>query len=229
MECYRCGADLPVKKAPCVFCGLPYRASSPLSLTPLAKSIIGLFCALVLLTLFNTCMGAAAYNPLEFIHREDIGKASAALARGKTREVRSLCAGAYDDAPYSGIPGVFIAASYYRDFMLGDEEALDRMGPYIKEAYKREPNFLSRYYWGLYLYEMGRYQESLDEAKLASRSLIGPSGWGRYVNRPTWQRGFAELIRANEARLKGEGRLEPWYRRIDREPDGPRFEVEFYL
>lgn len=229
MECHRCGADIPVKKEPCVFCGLPYKAIQPVSLTPLAKIIMGLFSGLILLTLFNTCVGAATYNPIDFIHRSDMAQAAKALAKGNSATVRALCRKPYDDAPYSGLPGAFIAASYYRDFMLGDEGALDRMGPYIREAHEREQNFFSRYYWGLYLYETGRHQESIEEAKLAIASLTGPTGWGRYVNRSTWQRGLGELVRANEARLKGHARLKPWYRPLDREPDEPSFEVAFYL
>lgn len=202
---------------------------SPVRFTPVSKAIAWIIIGTVFLGAFNTCMRGSNYMAVEYIRRGDVLEATRALSTGETDKVRYFCDDPYDDDTFSGIPAALIAASYYRDFMTGDEDALSRMGSYAQEAHKKEPNFLSRYYLALYLYEMGDYDTAMEETDEAAKSLGGVNAWSRAINRAQWQHAIGELHRVSKEAKAGKGRSKPWNKRLDKKPEGPNFEVEFHV
>lgn len=188
-------------------------------------TVLGVFAVLG----FNNVMETSNYRPSDYIFSQEIRPAITALADGRSQRVRELCAGPYEHRPYAGIPGALIAASYYRDFMKGDEGALDRMEPYIREAHKKEQIFLTRYYLALHLYENHRYEQAKEELHKASQSMIGVTGWSRMAGRSDWQRAIGLLIKAATAAQEGKGHAKTWCKAMDRRPEGRAVEVWFRI
>lgn len=216
-------------RGPCIFCGEPYRFESPIKITRFHFRILGGLGIVVFVILFARCLQSTSYVQTSFLRGPEMRKATAALGRGQTEAAREAAAKLYQEYWYSGLPGVVIAASHYRDYMKsGQMSSLDQMERYVKKAHDTDPCFATRYYYGLWLLENREYDEAIEQAKTARAELTGVTRWADVIDRTRWQKAIAELKRASEEGLRGQ-KLDPIYVPLDGEPFEGKFEVEFEL
>lgn len=177
------------------------------------------------------CAFSVGYLQTEFLRSEEMRQPLQALAKGQTEEARSSVYGLYRSTRYSGFPGIVIAASHYRDYMLsGDTDDLDKMKSYIVTAHAVDASFATRYYLALYLYEKGEYDRTLELTRKTRSELTGVTRWAGVIDRAEWQGAVAELTRAAEAAKKGETVPKSVYLELDPKPqDSEFFEVEFKI
>ena len=216
-------------RGPCIFCGEPYRFESPIKITRFHFRILGGLGILLFVILFARCLQSTSYVQANFLRGPEMRKATRALGQGRTGGAREAAGRLYDQHWYSGFPGVVIAASHYRDYMkYGKMHSLDVMRRYITKAHDTDPSFATRYYYGLWLYEKGEYDEAIEQARTARAELTGVTRWADVIDRTRWQKAISELKRASEEGLRGR-KLYPIYLPLDGEPGEDKFEVEFEL
>ena len=151
-------------RGPCIFCGEPYRFESPIKITRFHFRILGGLGIVVFVILFARCLQSTSYVQTSFLRGPEMRKATAALGRGQTEAAREAAAKLYQEYWYSGLPGVVIAASHYRDYMKsGQMSSLDQMERYVKKAHDTDPCFATRYYYGLWLLENREYDEAIEQ------------------------------------------------------------------
>lgn len=228
MECLGCGAELPSKSRPCLFCGAPYRFQSPLRISPLhLRGYAVLAIAAVLLFIYRSFV-LFNYNQAQYLSRHELKPTLNALFKGETDQARKQALRFHRQDWYSGFPAAIAAGCYYQDYARGEKEALESVEKYVQESQDRDPNFLGLYYSALASYHRQDYEAAQEQLNVAKEMLRAPAWRGR-LDFKAWNRGFSQLERAIKKALAGETAQTPILFPRPNVPHPDQFEVVFKL